>query len=71
MAGREGNMYMAGYEDEAELDRFAEGFRLNGAEVNSCNQFFHRGIYPYWHIYLWQNGFVYQKGRIRLAFRWD
>ncbi|MFL5658270.1 MAG: alpha/beta hydrolase family protein [Ktedonobacteraceae bacterium] len=28
-------MYMAGYEDEAEFDRFAEGFRLNGAEVKS------------------------------------
>ena len=28
-------MYMAGYEDEAKFDRFAEGFRLNGAEVKS------------------------------------
>ncbi len=28
-------MYMAGYEDEAEFDRFAEGLRLNGAEVKS------------------------------------
>lgn len=28
-------MYMAGYEDEAEFDRFAEGFRLKGAEVKS------------------------------------
>ncbi len=36
-----------------------------------CNLVFHRGIYPYWHIYLWQNGFVYQKGKVRLAFRWD
>jgi hypothetical protein len=35
MAGREGDMYMAGYEDEAEFDRFAAGFHLNGAEVNS------------------------------------
>jgi hypothetical protein len=26
---------MAGYEDEAEFDRFAEGLRLNGAEVKS------------------------------------
>jgi dienelactone hydrolase len=28
-------MYMAGYEDEAAFDRFAEGLRLNGADVKS------------------------------------
>jgi dienelactone hydrolase len=28
-------MYMAGYEDEAEFDRFAEGLHLNGSEVQS------------------------------------
>ena len=36
-----------------------------------CNMAFRQGIYPYWHIYLWQNGFVYEKGKLRQVFRWN
>lgn len=27
--------------------------------------------YAHWHIYLWQDGFIYEKGRILQVFRWD
>ena len=28
-------------------------------------------IYALWHIYLWDSGFVYEKGPLRQVFRWD
>ncbi|MBA2284075.1 MAG: hypothetical protein H0W02_01185 [Ktedonobacteraceae bacterium] len=36
-----------------------------------CYMLLHRGIYPHWHIYLWHDGFVYEKGQDRRIFRWD
>jgi len=30
-----------------------------------------RSIYAHWHIYLWDSGFVYEKGPLRQVFRWD
>jgi hypothetical protein len=28
-------------------------------------------IYAYWHVYLWEAGFLYEKGSLRQVFRWD
>lgn len=27
--------------------------------------------YAHWHVYLWDSGFVYEKGPVRQVFRWD
>lgn len=32
---------------------------------------FPRKIYNYWHVSLWQAGFIYEKGQVHQAFRWD
>ena len=32
---------------------------------------FSRGIYPRWHIYLWEHGFIYEKGKVRQVSRWE
>lgn len=30
-----------------------------------------RRVYAHWHIYLWEQGFIYQKGSLLQAFRWN
>jgi len=36
-----------------------------------CYLTFYKGVYPCWHVYIWQNGFIYEKGKVRQVFHWE
>lgn len=39
--------------------------------IIGCSMILPRRIYAHWHVYLWESGFLYEKGTLRQVFRWD